>query len=156
MLVVQKQSSIFISKCMTPSKNATSCPWNHTIERTFHLLSQVAASCNNRFTKLSQIVLQNRRYLKRTYRLVPFNWRYSLVSRFLSTKCGPRTTDLVKPTHCLKQSSCENGNGYSTGFNRAFSANSRGGYKNVCLSLNTVISVNIAWKCTGHIHLFIY
>ena len=29
-----------------------------------------------------------------------------------------------------------------------------GGSKNVCLSLNTVISVNIAWKGTRHISKF--
>jgi hypothetical protein len=51
-------------------------------------VSSCGMPCNNRFTKLSQIV-------NRTYRLVPINWRYSLVSRFLSTKFGPRTTDLV-------------------------------------------------------------
>jgi hypothetical protein len=33
------------------------------------------------------------------HRLVPISWRYSLVSRFLLTKFGPRTTNLVKPTH---------------------------------------------------------
>jgi hypothetical protein len=50
-----------------PSTNATSCPWNHTNERILeHLLCQVAACCNNRFTKLSQIVHQNRSYLNRT------------------------------------------------------------------------------------------
>ena len=48
---------LFISKCMSPSTNATSWPWNHTIERILdHLLFQVAACCNNRFKKLSQIV----------------------------------------------------------------------------------------------------
>jgi hypothetical protein len=99
-LVVQKQSSIFISKCMSPSTNATSCPWNHTIERILdHLIFQFAAWCSNRFTKLSQIVLEL--FESHMHILVPINWRYSLVSwDFFQQSLDPeQLTSSKQPTN---------------------------------------------------------
>jgi hypothetical protein len=48
---------LFIRKCMSPNKNAISCPCGHAVEGiSDHLGIQVAVCCYNCLTKLSQII----------------------------------------------------------------------------------------------------
>ena len=141
--MVQKQSSIFISKCMSLSTNATSYPWNQTIERILdHLRFHVAACCNNRFTKLSQIVLQIElfdshidlsQWIGDTLSCRDFFRQSVAPEQLTSSKQIVKIIQLVLigPFQPIL-----------------------GGSWNVCLSLNTVISVNIAWKSTRHVSKF--
>jgi hypothetical protein len=64
-------------------------------------------------------------FIWRTHRPVPNNWKYSLVWRFVPTKCGPRTTDVVKRYSNQPTNLDNNREKVVKGFNRAFSANSR-------------------------------
>ena len=48
---------LFLKKCMSPNKNAISCPCEHAVEGILdHLGIQVAVCCYNCLTKLSKII----------------------------------------------------------------------------------------------------
>jgi hypothetical protein len=88
------------------------------------------------------------------HRLVPINWRYSLVSWDFFQQC-------LEPEQLTSSNQPTNWNNNRKKIVKVLQLVLigpfqliLGGSKNVCLSLNTVFSVNIAWKVTRHISKF--